>query len=134
EGVNMLKPIVTVEQLTFQYDLRQEKSTLKNLSFTVEQGEWLAIIGHNGSGKSTLAQLLVGLLTPQTGNIHISNMEMNETTKLEIRKKVGLVFQNPDHQFIGTTVEDDIAFGLENINMPYDEMKSRIDQALEMVG
>lgn len=129
----MMKPIITVDQLTFQYDLRNKTSTLKNLSFTVEQGEWLAIIGHNGSGKSTLAQLLVGLLTPLTGNIHISNMDMNETTKWEIRKKVGLVFQNPDHQFIGTTVEDDIAFGLENLNMPYREMKSRIDQALEMV-
>lgn len=129
----MMKSIVKVDQLTFQYDLRNEIETLTNLSFTVEQGEWLAIIGHNGSGKSTLAQLLVDLLTPQTGKIKISGIEMNESTKWEIRKKVGLVFQNPDHQFIGTTVQDDIAFGLENINMPYSEMKLRIDQALEMV-
>lgn len=129
----MMKSIVKVDQLTFQYDLRNEIETLTNLSFTVEQGEWLAIIGHNGSGKSTLAQLLIGLLTPQTGKIQINGIEMNESTKWEIRKKVGLVFQNPDHQFIGTTVQDDIAFGLENINMPYSEMKSRIDQALEMV-
>lgn len=128
-----MKPIVTVDQLTFQYDLRNDINTLTNLSFTVEQGEWLAIVGHNGSGKSTLAQLLVGLLTAQTGKIELSGMEMNESTKWEIRKKVGLVFQNPDHQFIGTTVQDDIAFGLENVNMPYQEMKSRVDQALEMV-
>ncbi len=129
-----MMPIITVDQLTFQHDLRNETSTLKNLSFSVQQGEWLAIIGHNGSGKSTLAQLLVGSLTPQTGKIQIGDMELNESTKWEIRKKVGLVFQNPDHQFMGTTVQDDIAFGLENINMPYQEMKRRVDQALEMVG
>lgn len=81
-----------------------------------------------------MAQLLVGLLTPQFGKINISHMEMNESTKWDIRQKVGLVFQNPDHQFIGTTVQDDIAFGLENINMPYREMKVRVDQALDLVG
>lgn len=130
----MLNPIIAVNQITFQYDLRNDINTLRKLSFTVKQGEWLAIIGPNGSGKSTLAQLLVGLLTPQAGTIQISNLEMNETTKWDIRKKVGLVFQNPDHQFMGTTVQDDIAFGLENMNMPYQEMKVRVDQALEMVG
>lgn len=130
----MKNPIITVDQLTFQYDLRKETNILKNLSFTVKQGEWLAIIGHNGSGKSTLAQLLIGLLTPRSGKIQIGDIEMNEFTKWEIRKKVGLVFQNPDHQFIGTTVQDDIAFGLENINMSYQEMKVRVDLALEMVG
>src|SRR5690625_3852591 len=130
----MKNPIITVDQLTFQYDLRKETNILKNLSFTVKQGEWLAIIGHNGSGKSTLAQLLIGLLTPRSGKIQIVDIEMNEFTKWEIRKKVGLVFQNPDHQFIGTTVQDDIAFGLENINMPYREMKTKVDEALEMVG
>lgn len=130
----MKNPIIIVDQLTFQYDLRKETNILKNLSFTVKQGEWLAIIGHNGSGKSTLAQLLIGLLTPRSGKIQIGDMEMNEFTKWEIRKKVGLVFQNPDHQFIGTTVQDDIAFGLENINMSYQKMKVRVDLALKMVG
>jgi len=129
-----VKSIVVVDQLSFRYDLRTEVNAIHNLSFTVKQGEWLAVIGHNGSGKSTLAQLLVGLLTPQIGKIHISNMEMNESSKWEIRKKVGLVFQNPDHQFIGTTVQDDVAFGLENINMSYSKMKPRVDEALEMVG
>lgn len=129
-----MKPIVVVDQLSFRYDLRTEVNAIHNLSFTVKQGEWLAVIGHNGSGKSTLAQLLVGLLTPQMGKIHISNMEMNESSKWDIRKKVGLVFQNPDHQFIGTTVQDDVAFGLENINMSYPEMKVKVDEALERVG
>ena len=129
-----MEPIIVVDQLTFRYDLRTEEHVINNLSFTVKQGEWLAIIGDNGSGKSTLAQLLVGLLTPQFGKINISHMEMNESTKWDIRQKVGLVFQNPDHQFIGTTVQDDIAFGLENINMPYREMKVRVDQALDLVG
>lgn len=130
----MSTPIIEVDQLTFQYDQRNTTDVLSDVSFVVKQGEWLTIVGHNGSGKSTLAQLLVGLLIPQAGKIRIGNIEMNEDTKWEIRRNIGLVFQNPDNQFIGTTVQDDIAFGLENINMPYQEMKSRVDQSLEMVG
>ena len=130
----MSTPILKVENLTFRYDKRQEAETLSDVSFTVEQGEWLAIIGHNGSGKSTLAQMLVGLVEPQQGRISIAGLEMNELNKWEIRRRIGLVFQNPDNQFIGTTVQDDVAFALENINMPYSEMKARVDHALELVG
>ena len=130
----MSTPILEVENLTFRYDKRMEKETLSDVSLTVEQGEWLALIGQNGSGKSTLAQLLVGLLEPQKGRICIAGLEMNEFTKWKIRRQIGLVFQNPDNQFVGTTVQDDVAFGLENLNMPYSEMKGRVKQALELVG
>lgn len=129
----MPTPIVQVENVTFQYDLRIEKKALNNISFHVNKGEWLAIVGDNGSGKSTLAQILIGLLKPQCGKVIISGIELNEETKWDIRQKMGLVFQNPDNQFIGTTVQDDVAFGLENINMPYEEMKARVEEALKMV-
>jgi len=130
----MPTPIIEVENLTFRYDKRLKAETLSDVSFTIEKGEWVAIVGQNGSGKSTLAQLLVGLLDPQSGHISIAGQVMNDESKWEIRRHIGMVFQNPDNQFIGTTVQDDVAFSLENLNMPYDEMKSRIDQALEMVG
>ncbi|MBB5173731.1 energy-coupling factor transporter ATPase [Texcoconibacillus texcoconensis] len=123
-----------VENLTFQHDQRLNSKTLSNVSFTVQKGEWLAIIGHNGSGKSTLAQLLVGLLVPENGQISADGLIMTEDTKWEIRRKIGLVFQNPENQFIGSTVQDDVAFGLENLNMSYNEMKIRVDEALEMVN
>lgn len=126
-------PILQVENLTFQYDKRFQSKVISNVSFVVEKGEWLAVVGNNGSGKSTLAQILVGLLVPKKGRIIVSGVEMNEETKWDIRRQIGLVFQNPDNQFIGTTVQDDVAFGLENMNMPYDEMKARVDKALEMV-
>src|SRR5690554_5006523 len=93
--------IVEVANITFQYDLRVDKKTLDNISFHAYKGEWLAIVGNNGSGKSTLAQMLIGLLEPHQGKITISGMELNEETKWDIRQKVGLVFQNPDNQFIG---------------------------------
>jgi len=130
----MSRPIIEVNNLTFRYDLREENDTLSSLSFTIEEGEWISVIGKNGAGKSTLARLLVGLLKPQSGTIHIDGIELNEETKWEIRRKIGLVFQNPDNQFIGTTVQDDIAFGLENENIPYREMKKRVDWALKLVG
>lgn len=130
----MQMPIIEVEHLTFRYDKRLEKETLSDVSFSIHKGDWVAIIGQNGSGKSTLARLLVGLLSPQSGRIIIAGQELNEETKWEIRSRVGMVFQNPDNQFVGTTVQDDVAFSLENLNMPYEEMKKRIDAALEMVN
>ncbi|WP_226038354.1 energy-coupling factor transporter ATPase [Aquibacillus saliphilus] len=128
-----MKPIVKVKNLTFKYDKRIEEETLSDLSFTVNQGEWLAVIGHNGSGKSTLAKLLVGLLEPEEGSICIAGLNVNDTMNRNGRSHIGLVFQNPENQFIGTTVEDDVAFGLENINMPYEEMVKRIGKALKLV-
>lgn len=130
----MSTPIIEVEHLSFRYDKRLEKETLSDVSFSIHKGDWVAIIGKNGSGKSTLARLLVGLLSPQSGRIVIVGEELNEETKWKLRSQIGMVFQNPDNQFIGTTVQDDVAFSLENLNMPYDEMKTRIDAALEMVN
>jgi len=126
-------PIIKVKDLTFRYDKRSEKETLANVSFTIDKGEWVAIVGHNGSGKSTLARLLVGLLVPQSGLITIAGRELNDESKWDLRRRIGMVFQNPDNQFIGTTVQDDVAFCLENLNMSFDEMKARVDEALEMV-
>jgi len=130
----MSKTILEVENVSFRYDIRQEEEIIKDVNFSVNRGEWVAIIGHNGSGKSTLAKLLVGLYTAEKGRINIANIEMNEFTKWEIRRHIGLVFQNPDNQFIGTSVQDDVAFALENMNLSYDEMIIRIDDALKTAG
>lgn len=129
----MPTPIIKVKNLTFRYDKRLEKEILANVSFTIDKGEWVAIVGHNGSGKSTLARILVGLLVPQSGLISIAGREWNNDSKWELRRHIGIVFQNPDNQFIGTTVQDDVAFCLENLNIPFDEMKIRIDEALKLV-
>lgn len=130
----MSEPILTVENLSFRYDKRVDLDTLSSISFSVRKGEWLAIIGTNGSGKSTLAQILVGLLKPDHGTVKIDGIELTEESKWQIRKKIGIVFQNPDNQFIGTTVEDDVAFSLENVNMPFEEMEQRVIEAIRMVG
>ena len=130
----MPAPIIEVKNLTFQYDKRLESETLSNVSFTIKKGEWVSIVGKNGSGKSTLAQLLIGLLEPKSGHIMIAGKKLSDESKWEIRSKMGMVFQNPDNQFIGTSVQDDVAFSLENLNMSHDEMQSRINEALEMVG
>ena len=103
---------VEVKNISFSYD--NEKDAVRNISFSVEDGSYTTIIGHNGSGKSTIAKLLIGLLEKREGNIFIDGLELNEKNIDEIRSKVGIVFQNPDNQFIGATVADDIAFGLEN--------------------
>ncbi|WP_138419983.1 energy-coupling factor transporter ATPase [Aquibacillus sediminis] len=129
----MKEPIVQMDNIVFRYDRRIQQETISNVSLAVEEGEGLAIVGDNGSGKSTLAQMLVGLLTPQQGSIRILGKVLNDNTKWELRRQIGLVFQNPDNQFVGTTVQDDIAFGLENLNMPLQEMRKRVEQALEMV-
>ncbi|WP_062353672.1 energy-coupling factor transporter ATPase [Bacillus kwashiorkori] len=130
----MSTPIIQVENVTFQYDKRTETDILSSVSFNIYKGEWVAIVGKNGSGKSTLAQILVGLLTAQQGEITIDGLKLSQQTIWEIRRKIGIVFQNPDNQFIGTTVQDDVAFGLENLNLPYDEMRAKVDEALKLVG
>ena len=106
---------------------------IKNCSFTVQKNETLAIIGHNGSGKSTIAKLMNGLLFPQEGEIWINGKLLSEETVWDIRKDVGMVFQNPDNQFVGATVQDDVAFGMENRGIDREEMKKRIQAALEAV-
>jgi energy-coupling factor transport system ATP-binding protein len=123
---------VSVENISFKYP-NEANYAVKNVSFYVQRGEWLAIVGHNGSGKSTIAKLLNGLLRPENGVIKIFSTELNETTIWEIRKRVGMVFQNPDNQFVGTTVQDDVAFGLENNGIPRDEMVERVNEAIRLV-
>lgn len=129
----MKKPIVSLENITFQYD-NSDTLALKDVSFEIYEGEWLAIVGHNGSGKSTMAKLLNGLQFPKQGEITVAGLKLNEENIWDIRKQIGMVFQNPDNQFVGTTVEDDVAFGLENHGVPQEEMVQRVKDSLKKVG
>lgn len=116
------------------YDEGLQKQVLKNLSLHVNKGEWLAVIGPNGSGKSTMVKTIIGILEIDGGEIFVDGELLTEETVWRIREKVGMVFQNPDNQFVGSTVEDDVAFGLENKGVPREEMLPRVQEALEMVG
>ena len=118
--------LIEVRDLHFRYN--SEDRALKGVSLDIEKGEFVCILGHNGSGKSTLAKLLVGLLEPRKGTISIDGTILNEDSVDELRKKIGIVFQNPDNQFVGITVKDDIAFGLENRQVERDEMLKLIDE------
>ncbi|WP_314450083.1 energy-coupling factor ABC transporter ATP-binding protein [uncultured Granulicatella sp.] len=129
----LTQPVISIKNIHFNYQDQDTREALSDVSLDVYEGEWLAIIGHNGSGKSTLAKMMNGLLEASSGEIYIDGQLLTEDTVYEARRKVGMVFQNPDNQFVGTTVEDDIAFGLENIGMPRDEMVRKINTSLEMV-
>ena len=126
--------MIEIKNLKFKYNQDQTSYTLNNVSFHVKRGEWLSIVGHNGSGKSTTARLIGGLLVADSGQIIVDGQELTEETVWDIRDKIGMVFQNPDNQFVGATVEDDVAFGLENKGLPYKEMVSRVQEALSFVG
>lgn len=115
---------VEINDVSFSYD--GKSNVLHNVSFSIEAGNYIAIVGHNGSGKSTLSKLILGLLETKQGTIRVFGQELNEKTVRQIRQQVGIVFQNPDNQFIGSTVRDDIAFGLENRCIPHEEMESLI--------
>ncbi|MEH7235926.1 energy-coupling factor ABC transporter ATP-binding protein [Bacillus sp. JJ1562] len=128
----MSENLLVVDQISYKY-AENTRFALENLSFSVQKGEWLAIVGHNGSGKSTLARILNGLLLPQTGSVTIEGVQLNEESIWDIRRKIGMVFQNPDNQFVGTTVKDDIAFGMENNGIPRETMVSRIERVIDMV-
>jgi energy-coupling factor transport system ATP-binding protein len=121
-----------IKDVSFSYN--QKRMALKHVDLSVHQGEWVAVLGHNGSGKSTLAKTIVGLLQPQEGSIEIDGIRLSEETAYALRRKVGIVFQNPDNQFVGVTVRDDIAFGMENLGFPRAEMLERIDFFAEKVG
>lgn len=123
---------INVENLSFRYV--KEEQTISNVSFNIEKGEFICILGHNGSGKSTLAKLLVGLLKPRKGTIKINDTVLNEETVDELRKEMGIVFQNPDNQFVGVTVKDDIAFGLENRCVSNSEMHELVEKYSTLVG
>lgn len=122
---------IKVNDLFFSYD--GEYDVVNGISFSVEKGSYTTIIGQNGSGKSTIAKLLVGLIEPSKGTISIDGLELNESNIQEIRKRVGIVFQNPDNQFIGSTVADDIAFGLENQCLNPIDMQPIIERFAEEV-
>ncbi|WP_017754835.1 energy-coupling factor ABC transporter ATP-binding protein [Calidifontibacillus oryziterrae] len=124
--------VVTVKNLKYRYTPDGEW-TLNDVTFQVNKGEWLAIVGHNGSGKSTLAKIINGLLMPEEGSVFVEGKELKEESIWDIRKRVGMVFQNPDNQFVGTTVRDDVAFGLENNGIPREIMMKRIQESLEKV-
>ncbi|TRM11198.1 energy-coupling factor ABC transporter ATP-binding protein [Lentibacillus cibarius] len=129
----MRKRLVEFRNVSFRYG-DEQPWVLKNCSFVIYENESVAIIGHNGSGKSTIAKLMNGLLFPQEGEIIINGQHVNNETVWEVRKDVGMVFQNPDNQFVGTTVQDDVAFGMENRGIPRAEMANRIDDTLTAVG
>lgn len=125
--------IIELENIHYRYHEDDAREALAGVSLEIRRGEWLAIIGHNGSGKSTLAKVMNGLIEANTGSVVVNGKMLTEETVFEARRTVGMVFQNPDNQFVGTTVEDDIAFGLENIGLPREEMLERVTRVLDMV-
>ena len=129
-----MKQMIELKNVSFRYDKTVEEYQIDTVSFHVKQGEWLSIVGHNGSGKSTIVRLIDGLLEADSGEIYIDGKQLTRETIWEIRSKIGIVFQNPDNQFVGATVEDDVAFGLENQGIPREEMLQRVEKAIEQVG
>ena len=129
-----MKLIIDVKNLSFRYKESQEYYDVKDITFHVKRGEWLSIVGHNGSGKSTTVRLIDGLLEAESGEIVIDGQRLTDENVWNIRRQIGMVFQNPDNQFVGATVEDDVAFGLENQGLPRQEMKKRVEEALDLVG
>ena len=129
-----MKSIIDVKNLSFRYKESQEYYDLKDITFHVKRGEWISIVGHNGSGKSTTVRLIDGLLEAESGEILINGQQLTEENIWDLRRQIGMVFQNPDNQFVGATVEDDVAFGLENQGISRQEMKERVEEALNLVG
>ena len=129
-----MKQMIELKNVSFRYDKTVEEYQIDTVSFHVKQGEWLSIVGHNGSGKSTVVRLIDGLLEAESGEIYIDGKQLTRETIWEIRSKIGIVFQNPDNQFVGATVEDDVAFGLENQGIPREEMLQRVEKAIKQVG
>lgn len=127
-----MNPAIEVSNLSFSYT--EEGNTIQDVSFSIPKGSYTTIIGHNGSGKSTIAKLIIGLLKAQSGTIRILGTELTPETVYDLRSHVGIVFQNPDNQFIGSTVADDIAFGLENHCVPQEDMQALIEKSAASVG
>lgn len=127
-----MNPAIEVSNLSFSYT--EEENTIQDVSFSIPKGSYTTIIGHNGSGKSTIAKLIIGLLKAQSGSIRILGTELTPETVYDLRSHVGIVFQNPDNQFIGSTVADDIAFGLENHCVPQEDMQALIEKSAASVG
>ena len=128
-----MSAIITAENITFRYS--EGKDIIKNLSLEIEEGDFVAILGHNGSGKSTFAKHLNAILTPSEGKVTVAGLDTSDDNNLaQIRRTVGMVFQNPDNQIIATVVEEDVAFALENLGVEQSEMIRRVDEALDTVG
>ncbi|WP_223155175.1 energy-coupling factor transporter ATPase [Alkalibacillus aidingensis] len=125
--------MIKFDRVSFRY--RDDSSKVINdINLSIDRGEWVALIGHNGSGKSTVAKMMNGLLLPSEGQVFIDDIELTEQNLIEVRQKVGMVFQNPENQFVGTTVLDDVAFGLENLGVDPEYMYERIQQSLKQVS
>lgn len=132
----MVKEMIKMDKVTFRYKSFGEDELLAvdNVSLSIKEGEFIAILGHNGSGKSTIAKLMNGLLIPAEGKVYVDNMDTEEEDKIwDIRQKAGMIFQNPDNQIVATIVEEDVAFGPENQGIPPKEIRKRVDEALEIV-
>lgn len=123
-------PLIQIQDLTYEYD----DFKLGPLNLEIEKDQWISVIGRNGSGKSTLARLIDGLIEAQSGTVTVDGLEVNEQNVWQIRSQIGVVFQNPDNQFVGANVEDDVAFGLENRQLSHAEMVKRVSESLEAVG
>ncbi len=128
--------IIRTEKLDFEYDTENGRGlVLKELDLEIEEGSFVAVLGHNGSGKSTLAKHMNAILLPTGGKVYVSGIDTSDEERLlEIRRTVGMVFQNPDNQIVANVVEDDVAFGPENIGIPTEEIRTRVDEALKTVG
>ena len=128
-----MSSIIKIKNLTFSYSAEEERKTLDNVNLEIEAGQWVALIGHNGSGKSTLARCIDGLLMPESGSIEVDGLHLTEETVWDVRERIGMVFQNPDNQFVGEDVEGDVAIGMENRGIPRAEMQNRVKEVLEAV-
>ncbi len=124
--------MIQLKDICFSY--KKDENVLKNINLELNKGEWISILGHNGSGKSTLSKLLIGLIKQNNGEVIVDGITLNEETVNDIRKKIGIVFQNPDNQFVGVTVKYDIAFGLENRECAVEEMNKIIDETTQLVS
>ena len=132
-----MQPLLQLENVRFHYPAEEDtvpEEVVKGVSLTVNRGELVAVLGHNGSGKSTLAKMCNGILLPTEGRVLVDGMDTAHEERLqEIRRRVGMVFQNPDNQIVATIVEEDVAFALENMGVPQPEMRQRVDEALKAV-
>lgn len=130
----MPTPLITTDGVCYAYDA-QDTQSVRNVSLAIHEGEFVCVLGHNGSGKSTLAKLLNAIYQPTEGSVTVCGMDSTDEDKLfDIRQTVGMVFQNPDNQLVATVVEEDVAFGLENIGVPTPEIRPRVEEALRAVG
>lgn len=133
-----MSEFIRAEDVTFFYEEEDTYPAVREVSFLIERGEYVAILGHNGSGKSTLAKLMNGILLPTAGRLTVDGVEMNDGLTdddvFSVRRKVGMVFQNPDNQLVATVVEEDVAFGPENLGIPPAEIRERVAEALKEVG